>query len=165
MKKNKTIKKVMAMAACLGSVALLAGCGATTGSQKAEIGLVDANAVIMGHPDMAAAQHAMNEEYAKVQNELVDTKSLPADQRAAKVDELRKRLSDKEAAVITPVKDASQKAVQTVMDKHGMTAVFDKRAAIAGGTDITKEVLMQEGLSEQDAQAAMDKAAANQEEK
>lgn len=156
--KKTTLKNVMAAVACLGSIALLSGCGTTT-TTKAEIGLVDSQVIMMAHPDMATAQQTMNEEYAKVQNELVDTKSLPAEQRKEKVDELRKRLADKEKAVIIPVKESSDKAVTTVMEKHGMTAVFDKKAAVAGGTDITKEVLMQEGLSEQDAQSAIDKAA------
>lgn len=158
MSKKGNIKKLLAVAACLGSVALLSGCGQETEAPKAEIGLVDANAVVMGHPNMAAAQKEMNDEYAKIQNELMDTQSLPPEQRQTKVDELRKRLSDKEKAVVVPVKDASDKAVTAVMEKHGMTVVFDKKAAVAGGTDITKEVLMQEGLSAQDAQAVMDKA-------
>lgn len=157
--KKKNVTKMALVMACLGATSLFAGCGTTTAPQKAEIGLVDSQLIMEAHPNMATARQAMDEEYAQIQNELVDTKNLPSDQRKAKVDEFRKRLADKEKLQMVPIKESTERAVNTVMEKNGMTAVFEKKAAIAGGKDITKEVLMQEGLSEQDADAAIEKYA------
>lgn len=153
--KNK--KRAAIILACLGATLVLSGCGAQP-QQTSSLGIVDEQLVITSHPNMAGAQAAMNEEYAKVQNELKDTAALSPDERKEKIDAMRKRLSEKETSQMTPIKSSVDTAVQTVMKKHGMTAVADKNAIVAGGTDITKEVLIEEGLSEQDADAIMQKA-------
>ena len=162
MDKN-TVRKIASLALCTSCVGLLAGCGCGettyTAPPKAEIGYVDTQVVMMALPNMADAQRAMHDEYAKIQNDLADVKALPTDQRQAKVDEYRKQLADKEQEVMNPVKATADKAIKAVMDKHGMVAVVDKKTIVAGGVDITKEVLLQEGLSEQEAQTVMDKAA------
>ena len=160
---KKMFCKAMAVAACIAGALVTSGCAGTSSAEVskagvAEVGIVDAQLVVMAHPNMESARKAMDDEYAKVQNELMDTKALPPEQKQEKVNELRGRLAAKEKDTVAPVKDAASKAVNSVMEKHGMSIVIDKRTAVAGGTDITKEVLILEGLSEQDADAAIEKA-------
>lgn len=151
-------KKLMAASACLGSIVFLSGCGSSVTTQPASIGTVDTQLIMEAHPSMAGAKTAMNEEYAQVQNELKDTTALSPDEKKSKINELRKRLSDKEKAQITPIKESADKAVNTVMKKYGLTIVLDKKAVVSENKDITKDVLIEEGLSEQDAAAAIEKA-------
>jgi len=158
--KNK--KRIAAVIACLGAACVLAGCGLNTPSRTdSSIGVVDEQLILSANPNMPSAQTAMNEEYAKVQNELKDTAALSAEEKQEKIKQLRKQLSDKESTQLTPIRSAADDAVKKVMQKHGMDAVVNKKAMVAGGTDITKEVLMEEGLSEKDADAAMQKANSN----
>ena len=156
-KTNKNSIKVAAVAACGLAAVLASGCGSS--NQTPQVGLVDRQLVAMAHPAMADAQQTMKEEYSKVQNELMDSNSLPEAEKQAKVNEFRQRLADKEKEVLAPVQQSSDTAVNTVMQKDNMSVVLDKRAAVAGGKDITKEVLIQEGLSESDADAAIAKNA------
>lgn len=118
---------------------------------QSTIGYVDVQTVMAAHPNMAVAKQTMAKEYAAIQNEMMDVKALPQEQQQAKVDELRKRLAEKETQVMIPVKESADRAINEVMKKHGIVAVFDKRASVAGGIDITKDVLVQEGVSEKDA--------------
>lgn len=159
---RKNIQKAISLAGCAACLLAVGGCGqentAPAAQKEAAVGLVDKELVIKAHPDMAGAQQALRNEYAKVQNEMMDVKGLQGEQRQKKVDDLRNRVKETEKARIAPIEAASARAMEKVMKENGLVAVFDKNAIAAGGVDITKDVLIEEGLSDKDADDIIAKA-------
>lgn len=155
-------KKKSAIALGLLSIVgttMLTGCSAqNTAQTQKTVALVDHQLVVESHPEMKAAQKAMQDEYDKIQNELKDMNSLSSEEQQAKVMEFQKKLSMMEHDKLVPIQKAADEAVEATMKDKKMEVVLDKRVAVAGGEDITKEVLVKEGLSEADADAAIQKA-------
>ena len=151
-------KKAIILASVVAVMAAVSGCAS---EKPAEVGLVDHQVVVMNHPDMQEAQKVMADEYSKIQNQLMDTSSLPDAEREKKITEFRERLANLEKEKLVPVQDAADKAVNDVMTEQKLSIVLDKRSAVAGGKDITKDVLIKEGLSSDDAEKAINQAKNN----
>lgn len=154
-KKNAIIIGMMAMV----STSLLAGCGTQQApAQTPKVALVDHQMVVENHPDMKAAQKAMQDEYDKIQNELKDAQNLPPEEANKKFNEFQKKLRDMEQQKLVPVQESADNAVDEIMKAKGFEVVLDKRAAVKGGVDITKEVLVKEGVAEAEADKMLEKA-------
>lgn len=154
-KKNAIILGMMAMV----STSLLAGCGTQQGNTPSlKVALVDHQMVVENHPDMKAAQKAMQDEYDKIQNELKDAQNLPPEEANKKFNEFQKKLRDMEQQKLVPVQESADNAVDEIMKAKGFEVVLDKRVAVKGGVDITKEVLVKEGVAEAEADKVMEKA-------
>lgn len=154
-KKNAIILGMMAMV----STSLLAGCGTQQAAAPvSKIALVDHQMVVENHPDMKAAQKAMQDEYDKIQNELKDAQNLPPEEANKKFNEFQKKLRDMEQQKLVPVQESADNAVDEIMKAKGYEVVLDKRVAVKGGTDITKEVLVKEGVAEAEADKMLEKA-------
>ena len=154
-KKNAIILGMMAMV----STSLLAGCGTQQAAAPvSKIALVAHQMVVENHPDMKAAQKAMQDEYDKIQNELKDAQNLPPEEANKKFNEFQKKLRDMEQQKLVPVQESADNAVDEIMKAKGYEVVLDKRVAVKGGTDITKEVLVKEGVAEAEADKMLEKA-------
>ncbi|MGN8833551.1 OmpH family outer membrane protein [Selenomonas montiformis] len=154
-KENAIILGMMAMV----STSILAGCGTQQATAPAhKVALVDHQMVVENHPDMKTAQKAMQDEYDKIQNELKDSQNLPPEEANKKFNEFQKKLRDMEKQKLVPVQESADNAVDEIMKAKGFEVVLDKRAAVKGGVDITKEVLVKEGIAEAEADKMLEKA-------
>ena len=142
-------KKTKTILACglLGVTAVTAGCTQQQ-AQKADpvVATVDYQLVMENHPDMQAAQDKMKTEYDKIRNDLKDTENLPPEERQKKAIEAQKKLDSMSKEAVTPIKTSVDGDIDEVMKSKNAIAVVDKHAVIRGGTDITKEVLVKEGV-------------------
>ena len=120
------------------------------------VGMVNMQVVMEHNPDMASAQTKMKSEYDKIRNDIKDTEGLPPEQRQSKVMDAQKKLQDLEKQTMSPIQDNVNKSIDEVMKDKKLSAVIDKRVIVRGGTDITKDVLIKEGLTPEDAQKAID---------
>lgn len=152
-------KKIGIIVFMVGALAI-SGCGTEAPSA---IGVVDHQTVVMSHPDMAAAQKTMEDEYSKIQNQIMDSSTLPDEERRKRVEVFRKRLAALEKEQLVPIQKAADEAINEVMKEQGLSAVFDKRSIVAGGKDITKNVLIKEGLSSEDADKVISDSVAGNE--
>lgn len=156
---NKKI--ILGIGALMISGAVFTGCGANqtqaTNSAPAVLS-VDHQMIVENHPKMAQAQETMKQEYDKIRNEVEDTSALSMEERQKKMMEFQTRLQELEKKTLVPIQDEADKIVEDIMKEKGATAVVDKRALVAGGTDITKEVLQKEGVSAEEAQKIIDGA-------
>ena len=108
---------------------------------------------------MKSAQDAMKAEYDKIQNQVKDLDALPPEQHQQKIMEFQRSLTEMETAKLVPIQKAADAAVEDVRKDKNYSVVLDKRVAVAGGVDVTKDVLMKEGLSAEDADKAIADAA------
>ena len=154
---NKKI--VLGIGALMVSGALFAGCGANqpqANNSAPAVLSVDHQMIVENHPKMAKAQETMKQEYDKIRTEVEDTQALSMEDRQKKMMEFQNRLQELEKKNLVPIQQEADKIVEDIMKEKGASAVIDKRAVVAGGSDITKEVLQKEGLSAEDAQKVID---------
>ena len=154
---NKKI--VLGIGALMVSGVLFAGCGANqqqANNNTPAVLSVDHQMIVENHPKMAQAQETMKQEYDKIRTEVEDTQALSMEDRQKKMMEFQNRLQELEKKNLVPIQQEADKIVEDIMKEKGASAVIDKRAVVAGGSDITKEVLQKEGLSAEDAQKVID---------
>lgn len=153
-------KVVLCLSALMMSGVIMAGCGQQTqqaSNASPTVVMVDSQLVVENNPKMAKAQETMKQEYDKIRNEVEDTSALSAEDRQKKMMEFQNRLQELEKQTLVPIQKEAEKAVEDIMKEKGATMVVDKRAVVAGGVDITKEVLQKEGVSADEAQKMIDK--------
>ena len=151
-------KVVLGIGVMLISGAMFAGCGTqpqATNSTPAVLS-VDHQMIVENHPKMAKAQETMKQEYDKIRTEVEDTSALSMEDRQKKMMEFQTRLQELEKTNLVPIQKEAEKIVEDIMKEKGASAVVDKRAIVAGGVDITKDVLQKEGLSAEEAQKIVD---------
>lgn len=160
MKINKNNKNAIVCGLAIMSMLAFSGCASQNETKQVDskntVATVNMQTVMENHPDMGSAQDKMKSEYDKIRNDIKDTEGLPADKRQTKVMEAQKKLQDLEKETMTPIQTSVNNSIDEVMKSKGIATVVDKRVVVRGGTDITKDVLLKEGLSEEQAQHAID---------
>lgn len=139
-----------------------AGCGGDTSptahTASAPVVMVDQQIALEKHPKTADAQETMRQEYEKIRNQVEETQGLPPEEKQKKIAEFQTKLQNLEKETFTPIQQETEKAINDVMKEKGASAVIDKRAVVSGGIDITKDVLVKEGLSADEADKIMSEA-------
>ena len=140
------------------SMFALAGCGATPtqAPPPQTVASVNMQLVMENSPQMAQAQEKMKVEYDKIRNEMKDNDGLSAEQKQQKVMEAQKKLQDLEKTTFAPIQNSVNANIDEVMKTNGISTVVDKRVIIRGGRDITKDVLVKEGIDTAKAQQLID---------
>lgn len=117
---------------------------------------VDYQLVIEKHPAMKSAQDNIKAEYEKIRNDVKDTEGLEPQEKQKKIMELQKHLDEFGKAQTEPIKESVDTSIDSVMKEKGAKVVVVKQAVLRGGVDITKDVLIKEGLSAEEAQKLID---------
>ena len=105
------------------------------------VGVVDYQALMAMHPDMAKAQAEFETAAAEAQKTF-DAKSVGMNDQE-KQDyfmQLQQNLGNKQQALIDPIIKKVEDAIKAVADKKGLSVVVDKNQVVYGGQDITQEV-------------------------
>ena len=153
---KKVIKKVVVGVSCLTLISIgLAGCANNQDKTQNTVATIDYEIVMKNNPDVQKAQDTMKQEYEKIRDNLQTSTDNPQ----AKQDQMmeaQKNIQQKQKELFAPIKTSVDKSIDSVVKEKGLSTVFEKRAVVHGGTDITKDVLIKEGISPENAQKILD---------
>ena len=156
---NKKLR-VAGFGLLLGASAFgLSGCTSPFGQtvaqpEKPQTAIVDYEIVVNQHPKVAEAKAKMEKEYEAIQGSMTpeELAKLSPEDRQKRIAETQKMISDKEVEFFKPIEQNVNDSLDAVMQEKGIKILFDKRAVIRGGEDVTKDVLIKEGVSSSDAE-------------
>lgn len=159
MNKNKNLRNAVAGLALGMSVFALTGCSSPFGSQdqaetaKADTAVVDYEIVVNQHPKVAEAKTKMDQEYKALQESMNpdELAKLSPEERQARIADAQKMISNKEVEFFKPIETNVNESMDAVMKEKGIKVLLDKRAVVRGGVDVTKDILIKEGVSASDA--------------
>lgn len=130
---------VVALAVSQSSVGLAAG-------STSNVGIINQQAVVSQHPDMAAAQEAMKKEVEQAKADFESKSASMNDQeKQAYYQQIQQRLANKEKELISPIFEKVQATIKTVAEAKGLSVVLDKNNVVYGGQDITEDVVKKLG--------------------
>lgn len=144
-KQVKVISVAIVLAFVFSVVALAVtqsgkGFAGAAGSSS-NVGVVNQQAIIGQHPDMAAAKEAMQKEVEQAKADFESKSANMNDQeKQAYYQQLQQRLASKEKELISPIMDKVEATIKSVADAKGLSVVLDKSNVVYGGQDITEEV-------------------------
>ena len=156
---NKKLR-VAGFGLLLGASAFgLSGCTSPFGQtvaqpEKPQTAIVDYEIIVNQHPKVAEAKAKMEKEYEAIQGSMTPEElgKLSPEDRQKRITETQKMISDKEVEFFKPIEQNVNDSLDAVMQEKGIKILFDKRAVIRGGEDVTKDVLIKEGVSSSDAE-------------
>lgn len=156
---NKKLR-VAGFGLLLGASAFgLSGCTSPFGQtvaqpEKPQTAIVDYEIIVNQHPKVAEAKAKMEKEYEAIQGSMTpeELAKLSPEDRQKRIAETQKMISDKEVEFFKPIEQNVNDSLDAVMQEKGIKILFDKRAVIRGGEDVTKDVLIKEGVSSSDAE-------------
>ena len=156
---NKKLR-VAGFGLLLGASAFgLSGCTSPFGQtvaqpEKPQTAIVDYEIIVNQHPKVAEAKAKMEKEYEAIQGSMTpeELAKLSPEDRQKRITETQKRISDKEVEFFKPIEQNVNDSLDAVMQEKGIKILFDKRAVVRGGEDVTKDVLIKEGVSSSDAE-------------
>ena len=156
---NKKLR-VAGFGLLLGASAFgLSGCTSPFGQtvaqpEKPQTAIVDYEIIVNQHPKVAEAKAKMEKEYEAIQGSMTpeELAKLSPEDRQKRIAETQKMISDKEVEFFKPIEQNVNDSLDAVMQEKGIKILFDKRAVIRGGENVTKDVLIKEGVSSSDAE-------------
>ena len=107
-------------------------------AQGSSIGVVDMQAVIENHPELADAQAEYQAAFMEIQQELEEL--TEAEQEAA-IPEYQAALQELEQQINQKLEDDVQSAIVQVAESMDLDAVISTEALLYGGIDITDDVV------------------------
>ncbi|AGB42316.1 outer membrane protein [Halobacteroides halobius DSM 5150] len=109
---------------------------------EAQIGYVNMQKLFNNHPGKKASEVKLQQEAKSLQKKLeVEAKDLSKEKRQQLLQKYQQQLSELERELVGEVmKDINQKIRQVAQEKE-ITIVVDKSAVLAGGYNLTDEVL------------------------
>ena len=95
----------------------------------------------------------MEQEYQALQGSMNpdELAKLSPEERQARIADAQKMISDKEVEFFKPIETNVNESMDAVMKEKGIKVLLDKRAVVRGGVDVTKDILIKEGVSASDA--------------
>lgn len=106
------------------------------------VGVVDWQALMAQHPDMAAAEAELQAAAEEAQKNF-DEKSVSMNDKE-KQDyyvQLQQSLGVKQQSLLEPIMKKVEDAIKKVADKKGLSVVVEKNQVVYGGQDITADVV------------------------
>lgn len=106
------------------------------------VGYVDMQALVMQHPDMAAAQAELQKAVQEAQ-QTFESKAATMNEKERQdyYLQLEKGLNVKQQALMEPIEKKIDEAIKAVADKKGLSVVVEKNQIVYGGMDITQDVV------------------------
>ncbi|MBR4959151.1 MAG: OmpH family outer membrane protein [Phascolarctobacterium sp.] len=117
--------------------------GFSASAFAAEVGYVDWNAVVASYPGIKNVAMEIANEKARLQEQYnTESKALASDQeKIALAQKLNQQLAKFEQGKYEPINKKIRKTILSVAKTNGIDSVVNAGAMIAGGKDLTKEVI------------------------
>ncbi len=148
--KNKRQVKIIALAVAaffaLGIVGIAVtqtrtGFAAPAAGNSA-IGYVETQRVMAAHPDVKAADEAMQAEVEKARKEYAEAAKNMSDQEKQRFAvQTEQRLQNKREEQMKPIMEKIEAVIKKVAEAKGIAVVVDRMVVISGGTDLTDDVI------------------------
>lgn len=154
MLKNKKQLKMIALAVMalfvlgIGGMAVMqSGTGYASKNPSSNVGKVNMQALVTGHPDYAKAQETFKQENEQLQKDFEEkSASMKTDKEKQEyATQLQQRLQMKERELITEIQNKVNAAIKEVADSKGLSVVLPEQAVVYGGQDITQDVMKKFG--------------------
>jgi outer membrane protein len=148
--KNKKQAKIVAIAIVAFFVLGVVGIAVSqtgrsqiaSAAPSSNIGVVNQQAIVSQHPDMAKAQEAMQAEVEQAKKDFeAKTANMNDKEKQDYYAQVQQRLSLKQQELIAPIFDKVDASIKAVADAKGLAVVLEKSNVVYGGQDITDDVL------------------------
>lgn len=152
MLKNKKMLKMVALAVVAMFVLGVAGMavmqtGTGYAAPSSNVGKVDIQALMTGHPDYAKAQETFTKEREQAEKDFNEKSATMTNDKEKQeyAAQLQQRLQLKEKELIVSIQDKVNAAIKEVADAKGLAVVLPEQVVVYGGQDITQDVLKKFG--------------------
>lgn len=122
---------------------LLMALGFSASALAAEVGYVDWNAVVASYPGIKQVAQEVVAEKARLQEQYnTESKALATDQeKIALANKLNAQMAKFEQAKYEPINKKIRRTILSVAKTNNIDSVVNAGVMIAGGKDLTKEVI------------------------
>lgn len=149
MLKNKKYVKMVALAVVALFVLGIGGMAVTqTGkgyaaNPNSNVGKVNMQSLMTGHPDYAAAQENFKKEREQIEKDFNEKSATMKNDKEKQeyAAQLQQRLQMKEKELITDIQNKVNAAIKEVAETKGLTVVLPEQVVVFGGQDITQDVM------------------------
>lgn len=116
--------------------------GISASAFAAPVGVVNVNAILNNYPGITEIAKSVAQEKARLQDEFNKQSANMSDQdKQALAQKLNQQLADFEQKKMTPVQKRINKTILSVAKAHDIDSVVNMNAMVAGGKDLTDEVI------------------------
>ena len=116
--------------------------GISTSAFAAPVGVVNVNAILNNYPGITEIAQSVAQEKARLQDEFNKQSANMNDaDKQALAQKLNQQLADFEQKKMTPVQKKINKTILSVAKAHDIDSVVNMNAMVAGGKDLTEEVI------------------------
>ena len=116
--------------------------GISASAFAAPVGVVNVNAILNNYPGITEIAQSVAQEKARLQDEFNKQSANMSDaDKQALAQKLNQQLADFEQKKITPVQKKINKTILSVAKAHDIDSVVNMNAMVAGGKDLTEEVI------------------------
>ena len=116
--------------------------GISASAFAAPVGVVNVNAILNNYPGITEIAKSVAQEKARLQDEFNKHSANMSDQdKQALAQKLNQQLADFEQKKMTPVQKKINKTILSVAKAHDIDSVVNMNAMVAGGKDLTDEVI------------------------
>ena len=116
--------------------------GISASAFAAPVGVVNVNAILNNYPGITEIAKSVAQEKARLQDEFNKQSANMSDaDKQALAQKLNQQLADFEQKKMTPVQKKINKTILSVAKAHDIDSVVNMNAMVAGGKDLTDEVI------------------------
>ena len=116
--------------------------GISASAFAAPVGVVNVNAILNNYPGITEIAQSVAQEKARLQDEFNKQSANMSDKdKQARAQKLNQQLADFEQKKMTPVQKKINKTILSVAKAHDIDSVVNMNAMVAGGKDLTDEVI------------------------
>lgn len=116
--------------------------GISASAFAAPVGVVNVNAILNNYPGITEIAQSVAQEKARLQDEINKQSANMSDaDKQALAQKLNQQLADFEQKKMTPVQKKINKTILSVAKAHDIDSVVNMNAMVAGGKDLTDEVI------------------------
>ena len=116
--------------------------GISASAFAAPVGVVNVNAILNNYPGITEIAQPVAQEKARLQDEFNKQSANMSDaDKQALAQKLNQQLAEFEQKKMTPVQKKINKTILSVAKAHDIDSVVNMNAMVAGGKDLTDEVI------------------------
>lgn len=116
--------------------------GISASAFAAPVGVVNVNAILNNYPGITEIAQSVAQEKARLQDEFNKQSANMSDaDKQALAQKLNQQLAEFEQKKMTPVQKKINKTILSVAKAHDIDSVVNMSAMVAGGKDLTDEVI------------------------
>ncbi|MFP4193830.1 MAG: OmpH family outer membrane protein [Desulfosalsimonas sp.] len=140
-----TGKKFKILGFCLIAALLTMAAAATASAEKLEIVTVDANQIMQNHPAFTEAQQTLQSE---VQEMRKDMEGKNEQEQQQQQQQMQQQMQQRSQKLQQEAMEKVKQDIQKIADEKGYDYVMDANSLLAGGKDVTDEIMEELGEKE-----------------